>query len=948
MKRISLVICILLACAGVRAQGIGSAKDLQAFIEACNNGESLLPWSDADSIVVLTADIDLAKAKKLPQVISFTGAFDGKGHSLKNWKASAGLFKAIAKGAEVRGIVIDKSCSLNAKSKGDECRVGFIADYNDGIVVDCISYGNVEHSCNYAMGPTYVGGLVGYNNYAIFQCKNYGSVKSSVLGEPKEETNLNVGGITGGSRGKAQVGSVVARCENHGKIEVASNLISIFVGGIVGNSGRSTTKYCMNRGEVTATIDATEEGKVNGVANAGGIAGQVKGDVLRCDNFGSVSTEGACGGNAGGIVAMPHNSLVIADCSNYGPVTAAGEQPSNAGGIAGNIGRPVHIRGCANYGKIVFDGVSARSRSTAGGIVGNIYTPKSQTVGAYVRECVNRGEVYSSSGGNKYDATNRNAIHTAGIVGCAETREGLMAFVSNCTNLGKVNSAGGRKADICASAVNVQTGGSATDDLALPLAVVPARGNIVGKVCGSDGTPREGIVVTDGRHCVKTNAKGEYAIQSNLDEARFVYLSLPSGAIIPDTPNPVPYKRIPRYVKAVQADFTLDMGPEVKDYTVMMIADPQVRPYNCYRSQGWDDSMERWNDTVAPDAEAFRASCTGTVYSINLGDLVYNEMYAWDDYMDVASKIHCPTFNVIGNHDYDQATRFETEQGNVYFETYVGPDHYSFDLGDLHYVVFNNILYDIYGKVTRYHYGLDDRALAWLKEDLRYVPKDKIILTCSHHNPFKTPNKSPHGSHNAYSLNYQEYLDLLSSYREVYAWNGHNHENFYYNYKGKDTKHGAPNIQCISVARATGALRLNKEIAAKGEPQGYMIMHVQGDSLNWYYKSVGHGQDYQMRAYAPAEAGDPVRVNIWNWSEGWSTPAWYENGVKVADMEFTPGVDPAYYDVFEGVTNQTTRKYCQPSHEAILFSVNPSPGATGGEIRVTDLFGTTYSQSISW
>ena len=97
-------------------------------------------------------------------------------------------------------------------------------------------------------------------------------------------------------------------------------------------------------------------------------------------------------------------------------------------------------------------------------------------------------------------------------------------------------------------------------------------------------------------------------------------------------------------------------------------------------------------------------------------------------------------------------------------------------------------------------------------------------MTCSHHNPFKTPNKSPNGSHNAYSLNYKEYLSVFSQYKAVYAWNGHNHENFYYNYKGKTTRHGAPNIQCISVARATGALRFNREIAAKGEPQGYMVM----------------------------------------------------------------------------------------------------------------------------
>ena len=77
MKKLLLSLGLLLACAGAFAQGISSAKDLQEFIEACNAGESLSAWSRGDSVVVLTADIDLSKMKKMPQVTSFSGKFDG-------------------------------------------------------------------------------------------------------------------------------------------------------------------------------------------------------------------------------------------------------------------------------------------------------------------------------------------------------------------------------------------------------------------------------------------------------------------------------------------------------------------------------------------------------------------------------------------------------------------------------------------------------------------------------------------------------------------------------------------------------------------------------------------------------------------------------------------------------------------------------------------------------
>ena len=74
----------------------------------------------------------------------------------------------------------------------------------------------------------------------------------------------------------------------------------------------------------------------------------------------------------------------------------------------------------------------------------------------------------------------------------------------------------------------------------------------------------------------------------------------------------------------------------------------------------------------------------------------------------------------------------------------------------------------------------------------------------------------------------------------------------------------------------------------------------------------------------------------------------YENGVKVADMEFKPGVDPDYYDLFCTIENKTTRKYCKPSDKSILFAVTPSAGATGGEVRVTDMFGNIYKQTINF
>ena len=947
MKKLFSIILVFAISLPLLAGGIGNAKELQEFIEACNSGADISPWYNADSVVVITADIDLAKAKKLPQVTSFGGRFDGQGHRLLNWKAAGGLFKAVAKGGSVRGIIIDASCSMKAAGKGGEQRWGFIADYNGGTIEDCENHGSIVYSCTYAMSAISVGGIAGFNRFVIKECRNYGSISSDTAGEYKEEISICVGGIAGSCSGKAYQGSTIVHCENHGSVKAVSSLAAVLVGGIVGMAGRTTLKYDVNRGAVLVDIREGEEGKNNGVARVGGLAGNTKADIVRCDNFGAVESKGACAGVVGGICGMPHESLVILDCINFGSVKAAGEQPSHAGGIAGNIGRPVRVRACTNYGKVSFEGVSSRARSTAAGIVGNIYVTKDALEGAYVRDCVNHGEIFAAAGGNKYDANNRNAIHAAGVVGYAEARPGLRCFVKDCSNDGKVSCASGRQGSICASAVSVITGGKAPEDYAKVLDAVPAEGNVRGSVLTPDGKPIEGIVVTDGLQCVKTGSDGRFAMNSDFAQARFIYLSLPAEAVIP-TLEGVPqfFKRIPRYAKAVEADFTLQMREAPRDYTVMMIADPQVRPYN------WDGSMEAWRDVVSADAEAFRASCSGDIYSINLGDLMYNYMYAWDDYMDVAAGIKCPTFNVIGNHDYDQGNLFQTEQGNMYFETYVGPEHYSFDLGGQHYVVVNTILYDRAKPTDSYHYGLDERTMTWLENDLAFVPKDKVIIACAHAQLFKKEGDSPNGSHSAYNMNYRRYRDLLASYKKVYSWCGHYHRNFYYNYEGKQTRHGAPNIECISVARATGGLRSNKALDPNGTPQGYVVMNVKGDDIGWYYKSVGRDASYQMRVYSPSKTGDgTVQVRIWNWSEGWTVPHWCVKGEDAGEMEEIKAKDPGYLDLYNEfiptIKDKRAREWAAPVEDRI-FAVTPAPGVREGEIRVTDMFGHEYVQSVSW
>lgn len=947
MKKFTVSIFILLLLAQFAfAQGIGNAKDLIAFIEACNNAQSTDQWLGADSCFHFTADIDLSKEKKVPQLASFVGVLNGEGHSIKGWKTSQALINEIQRNSEVSGITFDASCVFKLTSKG-ETMAAFLVNTNSGKVTNCKNCGSLSFKCNYMSMPIFVGGLVASNRYVVMDCLNAGKIEGICSGaEQKAELAANVGGVVGGNPGKSEIGNTIIRCVNEGSVYFSSDFPVSCIGGVIGNALKGSTKYCVNKGSVKSTSFKSDAEKPAKPQEAvGGVAGYTKWDVACCDNFGSVTTDGKAAAYVGGIVGQPHAALDVTDCVNYGVVEGKNENVNYVGGISGNVGRPAHFRRCFNRGTVIFDGVCMESRSCAGGIVGQVYCPKTSTAGTYIRECANYGEIIAKSGGNRASSGD-DAIHAGGIVGYMSTREGFKGFLSECSNFGKITAETGvRRGNICpVRPDNTKTGGSLTPEDVVLCKALPDGSNVCGKVCDREGRGLEGIVVTDGRQCIKTGADGTYKMTSNLAEAHFIYISIPAGATVAMRQGiPIFFKRIPRGAQAVQADFTVDPGTPSSKYTILMIGDPQVRPF------GVDDSMERWWDTVAPDAEKFRAANPLPTYCINLGDLVYNFMYAYDDYLDAAAQIKCPTFNVIGNHDYDQQTLFEGSLGWMYFENYVTPEHYSFDLGNIHYVVLNTIQYGRPNATAHYGNGIDDRTMEWLKNDLSYVSKDRIVVTCSHAQMFKKNGTSPNGSHGAYNSHYEDYRQLLKEYKAVYTWSGHYHHNFQYNYATHKTKWGAPNIQSICVSRCTGALRLNKPLGSDGEPQGYMVVNVDGDNIDWYFKGVGMDKSRQMSTYSPVRTQDGyVKANIWNWSDEWSAPVWYENGKPVGEMEFHPEEDPDYLVLFSQVTSKKTRKYCKPSANTYMFRITPSQGVTSGEVRVKDQFGNEYKQTISW
>src|SRR5699024_3828953 len=116
------------------------------------------------------------------------------------------------------------------------------------------------------------------------------------------------------------------------------------------------------------------------------------------------------------------------------------------------------------------------------------------------------------------------------------------------------------------------------------------------------------------------------------------------------------------------------------------------------------------------------------VYCLTLGDLTwdtfwYDNDFFLDDYLSSMGKLNTSVFNIMGNHDNDPYHADDRSAENA-FRSLIGPTYYSFNLGDVHYVVLDNTEYINTGGGPgsigdrSYNAKITENQLKWLEKDL--------------------------------------------------------------------------------------------------------------------------------------------------------------------------------------------------------------------------------------
>lgn len=274
---------------GANAVSIATAKELAAFRDRVNNGETTLN-------AILTADIALDKSETWTPIgtssTMYAGIFDGNGHTISGLNvtgANNGLFK-------MTGAATIQNLTISDSTIGDGSNRSLLGAFV-GRIKDSTTLINCHTTDTVIVSGGAVGGLVGGTDTAdaaftltMERCSNAAAVSGSAI-----SAKMGVGGLVGVLRN----GGTIKDCFNTGTVTNKSASGSPAVGGLVGsvyNDSDLKTPLTLTDVYNTGSITAAS----SGTRCAGGLVGNAAWGFEMTNAYGTMTVK--VGDSYGGII----------------------------------------------------------------------------------------------------------------------------------------------------------------------------------------------------------------------------------------------------------------------------------------------------------------------------------------------------------------------------------------------------------------------------------------------------------------------------------------------------------------------------------------------------------------------------------------------------------------------------------------------------------------------
>lgn len=528
-----------------------------------------------------------------------------------------------------------------------------------------------------------------------------------------------------------------------------------------------------------------------------------------------------------------------------------------------------------------------------------------------------------------------------------------------------------------------------TSDATLTPVDHDSSNNLYGLVTSSNGSPLSGVVVSDGYQVNSTNSQGVYQFASQKANG-YVFISIPSGYEVGSQGvMPLFYTTLESTDVAQSERHDFELSPVNNTNHVMLV----IGDMHLANRTGDAAQFTTFTDELNTLTASYRNSGT-PVYALTLGDMtwdIYWTRLSLSGYIPMINQLqNIEVFHTIGNHDHDcyQAGDWETVKE---YKRVIGPTYYSFNIGNIHYVVLDNVLSKNDGTGAD---GRDDDdeltsdQISWLTKDLSYVDASKQIVVTMHEQAYKltAPTTSTSAMNNISSL------ESVFGNRKVHYITGHTH--MINNVEKSSTvyEHNAGSV--CATWWWTGYLTSGLSMSRDGTPGGYTIYTVNGNSMSWVYKGVGLPLSRQFKTYDRNQieitsskyltsgnasstqkssfdseaktAGyyystsniiygsskkNKVYINVWNWDPSWSITVYDRGSSKNLSVTAeTSAYDPLHliaYNAkrYDAGSNPTSSFVTKPTQH--IFSVTASSTTSTLDITVTDRFGNRYTETMT-
>ena len=460
---------------------------------------------------------------------------------------------------------------------------------------------------------------------------------------------------------------------------------------------------------------------------------------------------------------------------------------------------------------------------------------------------------------------------------------------------------------------------------------------------GQGDQPFVNVKVSDGKEIVRTDETGTWKLpladdsiyflikpsgyQSKLSEnklPRFYYIHKPDGSPKLRFPGTKPTGALPQSI-----DFPLYQNNEAENFQVLLFGDPQPR-------------NKQEVDYIAHDVISQLIEDDSATFGVTLGDIAFDNLNTFKPLNQAIALIGIPWHNVIGNHDLNVDGKTRKHINETFEETY-GPTYYSFDYGQVHFVVLDNIDWQNKDGRRRYLANFGDRQREFLKNDLEMIPDSQMVvllmhcpfLDCKDHQEmFRIIEDRP-------------FCVSISAHRHV-----HTHQFFgeKQGWKGDKEHHHIVNVT-VSGSWWSGAKNdrgIPHSTMDDGAPNGYSIMSFENGRYRMDFRGAGIPASEQMLIQVDDEVSAAQEaefwVNVYNGSSKSTVEFAIDGSGQWQAIEQIGAKDPNYmrmYKLESQVKPPIEPKLSSPKTSAHLWKgslpSNLKPGTHLLRIRTTDM-----------